>query len=104
MLGSEARFRGFQKPVLEAIIKPCSPISSVMATEVSKSAEPDLRIDSFALTCACYVKFITFILEINGFSPVVSSSSSPTKTFIPCGDTNQTRRGGFHVRGLHVSS
>ena len=37
MLGSEARFRGLQKPVLEAIMKHQSPILGVMATGIGKS-------------------------------------------------------------------
>jgi len=37
MLGSEARFRGLQEPVLEAIMKHQSPIVAVMATGVGKT-------------------------------------------------------------------
>jgi superfamily II DNA or RNA helicase len=37
MLGSEARFRGLQEPVLEAIMKHKSPILAVMATGVRKT-------------------------------------------------------------------
>src|SRR6266536_867970 len=37
MLGSEARFRGLQEPVLEAIMKHQSPILGVMATGVRKT-------------------------------------------------------------------
>ena len=37
MLGSEARFRGLQELVLEAIIKHKSPIVAVMGTGVGKS-------------------------------------------------------------------
>ncbi len=37
MLGSKARFRGLQEPVLQAIIKHQSPIMAVMGTGVRKT-------------------------------------------------------------------